>query len=155
MLHKNSIKIVKTKQYKAYRGPHNEVPDFVCPEALHVDHFHKVLKKAKELQQKLEKENFSKEQVQMPTSKVEEKIATEDEKVQKQIIIPGMDSQKENLKKPVVIESDKYMPNHKVNEFEEDGSKFIQFVFEVPEESSSKDIEIDVSSDSLKLNSAK
>lgn len=49
--------------------------------------------------------------------------------------------------------SDKYTPNHTVNHIEEDGVKKIQYVFEVPEESSAKDIEIDVKEDEIKLNS--
>ena len=40
-----------------------------------------------------------------------------------------------------------------MNHIEEDGVKKIQYIFEVPEESSAKDIEIDIKEDELKLNS--
>lgn len=50
--------------------------------------------------------------------------------------------------------SDKYTPNFTVNHIEEDGHQKIQYVFEVPEETSAKDIEIDVKEDEIRLNSA-
>ena len=48
---------------------------------------------------------------------------------------------------------DKYQPNFSVKHLEEEGVKKLQYVFEVPEESSAKDIDIDVSEDTIKLNS--
>ena len=53
------------------------------------------------------------------------------------------------------MEPDKYTPNCKINKFEEDGKNKIQYIFEVPEESSSKNIDMDIKSDELKLNSKK
>ena len=57
--------------------------------------------------------------------------------------------------------SDKYTPNHTMTYLkdgqecsESSGFDQIKFVFEVPEESSARDIDIDVSSDQLKLNSS-
>jgi ASC-1-like (ASCH) protein len=49
IFHKKSIKILKTKKYKAYRGKNDEVGEYVLPEQFHVDHFEKVMKKAKDL----------------------------------------------------------------------------------------------------------
>lgn len=47
VFHKKSIKIVKSCKYKAYRGAHDTVPEFVIPEAFHVDHYKKSLEKLK------------------------------------------------------------------------------------------------------------
>lgn len=54
-----------------------------------------------------------------------------------------------NKKKPVIMEmgSDKYTPNHKISFVNEDGVDKVRIVFDVPEESSAKDIDIDVSTD--------
>ena len=49
--------------------------------------------------------------------------------------------------------SDKYQPNFTLTHIVEDGRQKIQYVFQVPEESSAKDIEIDVKEDEIKLNS--
>lgn len=48
---------------------------------------------------------------------------------------------------------DKYQPNFTLTHIEEDGVKKIQYVFQVPEESSAKDIEMDIKEDEIKLNS--
>jgi len=45
---KKNIKIVKGKQYKAWRGTNKEIPDFCLPEAYHKDHFEKWMKKIKD-----------------------------------------------------------------------------------------------------------
>jgi len=43
--------------------------------------------------------------------------------------------------------SDKYTPNFEVKDITaEDGTNQVQYIFSVPEESSAKDIEIDISS---------
>ena len=49
--------------------------------------------------------------------------------------------------------SDKYQPNFTLTHIEEDGVAKIQYVFQVPEESSAKDIEMDIKEDEIKLNS--
>lgn len=48
VLHKKSIKILKGKQYKAWRGPNSEIPDYTLPAAYHVDEFNKMMKKLEE-----------------------------------------------------------------------------------------------------------
>lgn len=48
IFHKKAIKIIKGKKYRAYRGPNDVVPEYILPEAFHVDHYDKVLKKIKE-----------------------------------------------------------------------------------------------------------
>lgn len=76
VFHKKSIKIVKTKQYKPWRGGDKApIPDFVLPEAYHADHFEKIMKKAKEELKKFQKPEFKKEDVQMPTSDVKTSFA--------------------------------------------------------------------------------
>ena len=42
VFHKKSIKIIKGKKYKAWRGANDIVPDYVLPEAYHIDHYKKV-----------------------------------------------------------------------------------------------------------------
>ena len=44
------------------------------------------------------------------------------------------------------MESDKYTPNHDINHIVEDGLDKVVYVFQVPEETSAKLIDIDVSS---------
>ena len=53
------------------------------------------------------------------------------------------------------MESDKYTPNHDISHIVEDGLDKVVYVFQVPDESSAKQIDIDVSSTQLKLNSKK
>jgi len=53
------------------------------------------------------------------------------------------------------MESSKYTPNNEVKHIQEDGRDKIQFIFQVSEESSGRDIDIDVSSTQIKLNSKK
>jgi hypothetical protein len=53
IFNKKSIKILKTKKYKAWRGKNDEVPEYVLPEAYHVDYFAKVIQKAKEVKEKM------------------------------------------------------------------------------------------------------
>ena len=45
---KKSIKALKSKKYKAWRGPNDQVTDYVLPESFHVDHHEKAMKKLKE-----------------------------------------------------------------------------------------------------------
>lgn len=49
VFHKKSIKALKTKKYKAWRGSNDQKPEIVLPEAYHVDHFEKAMKKVKDL----------------------------------------------------------------------------------------------------------
>jgi hypothetical protein len=157
IIHKKSCKILKDKKYKAWRGKNDEVAEYVLPESFHIDHYEKVMKKAKEamemLQGKKEKE-FDKEKI--VTHEDITKKQEEEKKEAANIVIPGMPSldevSKSNMKKPMIIESDKYMPNFDLKELSDNQ---IQFVFSVPEESSAKDIDIDLSSDELKLDSKK
>ena len=51
VFHKKSIKALKTKKYKAWRGSNDQLPEIVLPEAYHVDHFEKAMKKVKDLAQ--------------------------------------------------------------------------------------------------------
>ena len=53
MFHTKSVKALKTKKYKAHRGPNDQVTDYVLPEPFHVDHHEKALKKVEELAKKL------------------------------------------------------------------------------------------------------
>lgn len=48
VFHKPSIKIVKNKKYKAWRGSNDTIADYVLEEAYHTDHFEKWMKKLKE-----------------------------------------------------------------------------------------------------------
>ena len=48
VLHTKSVKALKTKKYKAWRGKNDEVADYVLPEGFHVDHYKKVMKKMEE-----------------------------------------------------------------------------------------------------------
>jgi len=48
VFHKKSITILKSKQYKAWRGQNNEVPEFTLPAAYHVDEYQKIVNKLKE-----------------------------------------------------------------------------------------------------------
>ena len=97
----------------------------------------------------------------MPTQKEKEEVwasmQKEEEKEESKIVIPGITNAKDepNKKKPVIMEmgSDKYTPNHKISFVNEDGVDKVKIVFDVPEESSAKDIDIDVSTDQIKLNS--
>ena len=73
VLHKKSVKILKNRKYKAYRGKHDEVPEYVLPEAYHVDHWEKVLKKAQKFEERLlgkkpDEAKFNKENMQVPGS---------------------------------------------------------------------------------------
>jgi hypothetical protein len=49
VFHKKSIKALKTKKYKAWRGSNDVIPEIVLPEAYHIDHFEKAMKKVKDL----------------------------------------------------------------------------------------------------------
>lgn len=97
----------------------------------------------------------------MPTQKDKEEVwatmSKEEEKEESKIVIPGINNAKDqpNKKKPVIMEmgSDKYTPNHKISFVNEDGVDKVKIVFDVPEETSAKDIDIDVSTDQIKLNS--
>ena len=78
--HKKSIKILKNKKYKAWRGTNNEVPEMPLPAAYHLDHHEKEIERLKQMAKlmnpdfnpmdELNNKEFTKEDVQMPTSKV-------------------------------------------------------------------------------------
>jgi len=76
------------------------------------------MKKAKDIIAKQKAEKEQKEKVHLPTGKEEQQA---EEKVQQNIIIPGMKKPEENAKKVVVIESDKYTPNFEVSDITTDG----------------------------------
>ena len=65
VLHKKSIKLLKTKQYKAWRGENNVVPEYTLPAAYHIDEYKKVLKKMEEMKKEMgvPDKKFSKEDV--------------------------------------------------------------------------------------------
>ena len=70
VFHKKSISILKSKQYKAWRGKNNEVPEYTLPVAYHVDEFKKMVSKLKEEKEKMgipEQKPVSKEEIKMPT----------------------------------------------------------------------------------------
>jgi hypothetical protein len=47
VLHKKSIKFLKSHKYKAWRGAHEIVPEYTLPAAFHVDEFKKMIEKVK------------------------------------------------------------------------------------------------------------
>lgn len=49
IFHKKSMKALKNKRYKAWRGANTEIPEIPLPEAYHVDHFEKAMKRVKEM----------------------------------------------------------------------------------------------------------
>ena len=101
----------------------------------------------------------------MPTKKNQEKdkdVQTKNtESLEEKIVIPGFTDKgkdKENVpKKPLIMEMEpeKYTPNFKINRFNENGQDKIQYVFDVPEEKSAKDIDMDIRFNEIKLNSKK
>lgn len=103
-------------------------------------------------------------EVKMPTMSNQAAFAKEQkgaaEEQESKIVIPGLTNKpKEPAKKPIIMEmqgSDKYRPNFDVNHLpaDEENPAKIQYVFQVSEESSAKDIEIDVSDTEIKLSSA-
>ena len=78
ILHTKSVKALKNKKYKAWRGANTEIADYVLPEGFHVDHYEKVLKKMEDMARRLnpegakrmddEKNKLKKADVKMPTS---------------------------------------------------------------------------------------
>lgn len=53
IFHKKSMKALKTKKYKAYRGSNTEIPEIVLPEAYHADHFEKAMKRVKDMAERM------------------------------------------------------------------------------------------------------
>jgi hypothetical protein len=49
VFHKKHISIIKSHKYKANRGPHDVVPEYILPPHFHVDHHKKALDEAKDL----------------------------------------------------------------------------------------------------------
>ena len=137
VFHKKSIKILKNHKYKAWRGAHDIVPDYVLPEAYHIDHHKKAEAKMKKKMDDLKKQmgldkepqkDFKKDDVQMPTRAPQDEASKkeEEDKAESKIIIPGITPNKDadKVKKPVIMEmqsSDKYTPNFTVKDIEEDG----------------------------------
>ena len=80
----------------------------------------------------------------------------QEKKDESKIIIPGINDNKENIKKPIIMEvggSDKYRPNFTLKHLDETNQ--VQFIFQVDEEKSAKEIDLDVSDSAIKLNSPK
>lgn len=140
ILHTKSVKALKNKKYKAWRGANTEIADYVLPEAFHVDHYEKVLKKMEDMARRLnpegakrmdqEKNKLKKEDVKMPTSNLMEKMEEQENKEESKIRIPGINDNKENVKRPIIMEvggSDKYMPNFTVKHLDETNQ--VQFIF--------------------------
>lgn len=93
VFHKASTKLVKSKQYKAWRGPNNEVPDYTLPSSYHVDHWQKEMEKIKQAAKMMNPnynpmDEFKKEDVQMPTQDVMTK--TQEKDGESNIRIPGL-----------------------------------------------------------------
>ena len=88
-------------------------------------------------------------------------MTKESEKLEEKIVIPGLTdnkADKENKpKKPLIMEMEpeKYTPNFKINRFTDEGQDKIQYVFEVPEEKSAKEIDMDIRCNEIRLNSKK
>lgn len=124
VLHKASVKALKSKRYKAWRGANDVVGDYVLPEGFHVDHYEKVLKKMKDLAKRInpdfDKKPMAKEDVKMPTMSELKKEESNEESFKNNIRIPGFDENKENVKKPLIISSDKYKPNFSMKHVEDD-----------------------------------
>lgn len=117
VFHKKSIKILKSHKYKAWRGAHDIVPEYVLPEAYHVDHYkaaqEKMKKKMDDMKKQMgldtaAKKEFKKEDVQMPSAsaKASEETKEKDREGESKIIIPGLTKKEndKNIKKPVIIE---------------------------------------------------
>ena len=95
VFHKKSIKALKGKKYKAWRGANDQLPEIVLPEAYHVDHFEKAMKKVKDLAKQLNPNAAAAPgEVKMPTLKVQDDIKKEEQKGETEkesnIIIPGI-----------------------------------------------------------------
>jgi len=141
------------------------VPDYTLPASYHVDHWEKEIEKIKNAAKMMDP-NFNpmdelvkKEEVKMPTKDNLMKSHDKDKEMESNIKIPGLtdkDKEKEN-KKPLIMEmeSDKYTPNYEISHVVEDGLDKVVFVFQVPEETSAKNIDMDVSSTQIKLDSKK
>ena len=135
LFHKKSTKIVKSKQYKAWRGENNVVPDYTLPASYHVDHWQKELEKIKNAAKMMDPnfnplDELKKEEVKMPTKDNLMQSKDKEKEIESNIKIPGMTSEKEN-KKPLIMEmeSEKYTPNHEISHVVEDGLEKVVFVF--------------------------
>ena len=64
--HKKSIKALKDKKYKAWRGQNDIVPEYVLPEGCHIDFYKKTLKKIQEIKKQHENK-FTKDDEKMPS----------------------------------------------------------------------------------------
>ena len=93
LFHKASTKLVKSKQYKAWRGANNEVPDYTLPASYHVDHWEKEMEKIKQAAKMMNPnynpmDEFKKEDVKMPTQ--ENMTKTQEKEGESNIRIPGL-----------------------------------------------------------------
>lgn len=147
--HKASTKIVKSKQYKAWRGANDIIPDYILPPSYHIDHWEKEMERLRQAAKLLNPnynpmDEFHKQDVKMPSKDKEKDISESSEK----IIIPGLTDKKETTKKSMIMEmeSDKYTPNFDVKHITEDGQDKVVYTFSVPEENTAKEIDMDVSS---------
>ena len=69
IFHKKSIKIVKGKKYKAWRGDNDIVPDYVLPEGYHIDHYKKAQKQMKDKMENMRKQMGIPDQKEAPKDK--------------------------------------------------------------------------------------
>ena len=82
IFHKKSIKILKSKKYKAWRGKNDEIGEYVLPECFHQDHYEKILKKIKDHEELLRGDKFDKNEVQMPGQQANTMMKEQDSKDQ-------------------------------------------------------------------------
>ena len=76
VFHLKSVKALRTKKYKAHRGPNDQVGDYVLPEPFHIDHHDKAMKKVEDLAKRLNpdfgKQPMKKEEIKMPSMEIKE-----------------------------------------------------------------------------------
>lgn len=138
--HKQSIRILKNKKYKAWRGANEVIAEYSLPAMYHIDHFAKEVERLKQMAKLMNpdfnpmdelKKEFGKDDVSMPTQKNQDKdkdVQTKTtESLEEKFVIPGFTDKgkdKENVpKKPLIMEMEpeKYTPNFKINRFNENG----------------------------------
>lgn len=106
---------------------------------------------AKQFDPSFGQKQMTKEDVVMPGFGLKE---SEQQKKEPETVIkiPGISDNKENVKKPLIIDSDKYKPNFSFKELEDNQ---VQYIFQVDEEPSAKTIDLDISESELRLDSPK
>eukprot|EP00347_Sterkiella_histriomuscorum_P009421 403341278 len=150
IIHKKSVKFLKKKKYKDYKGTESQkVYPFLLPKEADLKQFQDVKKKLKK-EQDLQKMQQEAQKVQMPTVA---QTLTSQEDISSSIKIPGAPSQsviEQGKKKPMIIEViGKTIPN---STWEETESQ-VTIIFNVEEEISARDIDVDVSENEITLNS--